>query len=85
MKELEGRLTQKGQVTIPLEIRSRLGLKPRDRVVFELAGDEVKLRPASSKILQGYGTVTPRNRPEDFRELREAFVSGVAEQVSGEK
>ena len=32
MRELEGTLTRKGQVTIPAAIRSRLGLKPRDKV-----------------------------------------------------
>ncbi len=38
VKATESRLTQKGQVTIPAEIRARLGLKPRDRVRFEVEG-----------------------------------------------
>jgi AbrB family looped-hinge helix DNA binding protein len=38
MRRRETTLTQKGQVTIPREICSRLGLKPRDRVVVELEG-----------------------------------------------
>ena len=59
------RLTQKGQVTIPLEIRTRWGLKPRDLVQFELDGDEVKLKPVRSTLLAGYGAVPPRRRPED--------------------
>jgi AbrB family looped-hinge helix DNA binding protein len=37
-------ITSKGQVTIPKEIRDRLGLLPYTEVVFELAGDHVKIR-----------------------------------------
>jgi AbrB family looped-hinge helix DNA binding protein len=38
-------VTSKGQVTIPLEIRRRLGLARGSRVCFELVGDHVELRP----------------------------------------
>jgi len=37
-------VTSKGQVTIPQEIRNRLGLLPHTRVVFELAGDHARVR-----------------------------------------
>lgn len=84
MRELETRLTQKGQVTIPLEVRSRLGLKPHDKVVFEMEGDTAKLRRAESKILKWYGSVAPREKPEDFRRVRDEFEEGVAEEVAGE-
>jgi len=38
------RITGKGQVTIPQEIRSRLGLLPHTNVEFELAGDHARIR-----------------------------------------
>ena len=38
MRERETTLTQKGQVTIPQEIRTQLGLKPKDKVIFEMEG-----------------------------------------------
>ena len=38
------RLTTKGQVTIPLEIREHLGLLPYTEVEFEIDGDAVKIR-----------------------------------------
>lgn len=84
MYEHETTLTQKGQVTIPLEIRRLLGLGPRDRVRFEIEGDTVRITKATSKILQGYRSVTPHNRPEDFRAAREEFEKGVAEEVISE-
>ncbi len=39
-------VTSKGQVTIPLEIRIRLGLLPHTEVEFELAGDHARIRKA---------------------------------------
>jgi AbrB family looped-hinge helix DNA binding protein len=38
------RLTTKGQVTIPLPIRMKLGLMPWTEVEFELDGDAVRIR-----------------------------------------
>jgi AbrB family looped-hinge helix DNA binding protein len=39
-------VTSKGQVTIPQEIRNRLGLLPHTKVAFELAGDHARVRKA---------------------------------------
>jgi len=39
-------VTSKGQVTIPQEIRNRLGLLPHTKVEFELAGDHARIRKA---------------------------------------
>jgi len=43
------RMTIKGQVTIPQEIREKLGLHPNSEVEFELAGDSVRIRKARGK------------------------------------
>jgi AbrB family looped-hinge helix DNA binding protein len=40
------RLTSKGQVTIPQEIRERLGLLAGTEVEFQIEGDAVRLRKA---------------------------------------
>ncbi len=42
----EAKVTSKGQVTIPLEIRRRLGVKQGDRLVFDAEGDAVTVRAA---------------------------------------
>lgn len=41
------RITSKGQVTIPMEIREKLGLLPETEVEFELDGDSVRIRKAA--------------------------------------
>lgn len=38
------RLTSKGQVTIPREVRERLGLEPGTEVSFEVEGETVLMR-----------------------------------------
>jgi hypothetical protein len=53
-------------------------------VRFKVEGDEVKISRASSKLLQWFGSVTPRNKPEDFEKIREEFEKGVAEDVASE-
>lgn len=42
-------ITSKGQVTIPQEIRNRLGLLPYTKVEFELAGDHARIRKAGGE------------------------------------
>ena len=39
---------KKGQVTIPKEIREKFGLKEGERVVFEIRGGEIVMRPEKS-------------------------------------
>ena len=45
----EAKITSKGQITVPREIRHALGVKPGDKVVFEQNGKEVSVRPVRSK------------------------------------
>ena len=77
-------VTQKGQVTIPGELRKALKIKPRDKVSFELVDGEVRLRPALSPVEASYGAVRPKSRPEDFRKIRREVEEEVAEEVTEE-
>ena len=59
------RVTSKGQVTIPQEVRRRLGIEPGSEVDFQIDDDVVRLmrRPASSgaalvKGMRGRGRVS---------------------------
>jgi AbrB family looped-hinge helix DNA binding protein len=42
------RITVKGQVTIPIEIREKLGLLPNTEVEFEMDRDAVRIRKAEN-------------------------------------
>jgi AbrB family looped-hinge helix DNA binding protein len=51
------RLTTKGQVTIPQEIRERLGLLPHCEVEFDVVGDSVRIRKARGRQTRGQAIV----------------------------
>lgn len=50
------RITSKGQVTIPVDIRERLGLLPRCEVEFEVVGNAVRIRRAVGRRKIGRGS-----------------------------
>jgi AbrB family looped-hinge helix DNA binding protein len=62
------RITSKGQVTIPRQIRTRLGLLPETEVEFSVRGEAVILRKArrqaggrGRRLIEGLrGTATSR-------------------------
>ena len=76
---METSITQKGQVTIPLAIRSQLGLKPKDKVRFVVQGDEVTLQPVSSRIARHFGAVAGKGL--DWRAERDEFEQGLAREA----
>lgn len=80
---IASRVTSRGRVTIPKEIRERLGLKPGDRVVFVQRRGVVVLQ-ARMPMLQGMrGSVKPRLTPEEFGAVRERVKEVVARRRAG--
>lgn len=69
MKELLTTITQRGQVTIPAEVRRVLGVKPKDKVAFQIEDDQVRLAPAKFSLETAYGSVNPLHRPDDFKKI----------------
>ena len=51
------RITSKGQVTIPQEIRLRLGLQPETEVEFDVVGNTVRMRKVEGRPGRGRGIV----------------------------
>jgi len=51
------RITSKGQVTIPQEIRERLGFLPDTDVVFEVVGRSVRVRKTPGDSRRGAALV----------------------------
>lgn len=39
---------KKGQITIPKDIRDKFGLKEGERVIFDVRGDEIVIKPEKS-------------------------------------
>ena len=83
MKEQITTMTRKGQITVPADIRRALGLNVGDKVIVSLneedGGLRANLRPAHSVADMTFGSISPRKRPEDFRELRQTFMDHAME------
>jgi antitoxin PrlF len=45
----QARITSKGQITVPREVRRVLGVRAGDRLLFESDGKGVRVRPVRTK------------------------------------
>lgn len=77
-------LTSKGQVTIPKEIRNALNLRPSERVVIVVEGDQAIIKPLRGNILDIGGSIKigGKEKPIHFPKVREKVRRGVARKVA---
>lgn len=66
-----GSVSPKGQVTIPLEYRRQLGLKPKDTVEFDLEQGSVRMKPAPSRLKEIARSIPPLDRLYTDQEMTE--------------
>lgn len=63
MKQFATTMTQRGQVTVPAPVRRVLGLAPREKVIFEVEGNEVRLVPSHFTVESVRGSVPALKEP----------------------
>lgn len=81
MKEIIATITSKGQVTVPAEIRRRLGLKQGDRVAFVLTdqgGVELQ-HPRFPDVASLQGAAGMLGRPLTWEEIEQTVADERAE------
>jgi AbrB family looped-hinge helix DNA binding protein len=69
MREMLSSVSPKGQVTLPAEIRKLLGVKPKDKVAFQVEGGQVTITPVRYTLESVMGSVEPATRTEDFERV----------------
>jgi AbrB family looped-hinge helix DNA binding protein len=75
----EARMTSKGQITVPKDVRLKLGLKPGDRVRFLVEADgRVRLLPAKRDIGELVGILPKPKRALTIEEMDEAIARAIA-------
>ena len=67
-------LTAKGQVTIPADVRGRMGLGVGDRIEFvELEGGRFLIEPVIDDVRALKGLLRKRTKPVSVNEMRAAI------------
>ena len=80
-------VNNKGQVTIPMDIRNALGIHQKDKMRFELSGKVIMISPAQSQMavkpleasakkltLEGLRSILPKpSRSYTIEEMNEAI------------
>lgn len=77
-------LTSKGQMTIPKEVRKALNLKPSEKVIIVVEGNQAIIQPLKGNLLDIGGSVkvTDKEKPIDFKKVREEVKKRVAKKVA---
>jgi antitoxin PrlF len=78
-------LTSKGQMTIPKEVRKALNLRPSERVIVVVEGNQAILKPLRGNLLDLGGSVKipEKEKPIEFRKVREELKKKMAKKIAG--
>lgn len=66
---LESSITSKGQITLPILLRQKYGLKKGGKVVFGVSSNFIKVMP-SLDLSSVFGSVTPLKKKVSLKEMK---------------
>jgi antitoxin PrlF len=82
----KAKVTFKGQVTIPKEVRNSLDIKEGDSVIFVIQKDHAVLKPLKKKSLKDFYGVLPATQPYSGMEsVREKVHNKLAKHLLGKE
>ena len=64
------RITSKGQITVPKQVRDRLGIEPGDALEFHFEDGRLEVRPVRRRRLKEFRGLFRGERVLDFRAER---------------
>ena len=79
---LSSSVTTKGQVTIPIELREKLGIKPGDRVGFVDEGGRIVLQRQETAIEVVFGMVKA-SKGVTLEQMEDAIAAGRSRHAGG--
>lgn len=84
MRELKSSVSPKGQITLPLEVRRRWGIKAKDSVTIRVEDEVVTLAPARSTLASIYRSVPALPQQLSVEEMTEIAAEEHARRTAGE-
>lgn len=76
------RITSKGQITIPKQVRERLGLEPGDALEFWFEDDRLEVRPVRRRRVKEFRGLFHVPQARDFAEERSRAWSARAREIT---
>ena len=83
MRAFVSSVSPKGQISLPAEVRKRLGIKPKDKVTIDIEDDAVRVRPAGDdSFLASYQSVPALSRRLSDDEVTQIAAEEHAQQAA---
>ena len=73
IREFESSISAKGQITLPVALRKKLAVKPKDKIVFRVVGDAVTLAASHSSLDRVYMSLPALKTPKSLAEMRKIY------------
>lgn len=80
--ELVSTITSKGQVTVPIQIRRLLGLKPKAKVAFVQKKDGIHIAIPRYTLSTIKGAIPPLSKKYSEKEIREIAIESHLEKYT---
>ena len=84
MKQFESSVSPKGQITLPIEVRRRWGIRAKDRVTIRVDEHLVTIAPVRSAVDESFGAIPPLGRPMSDSEMTELAAEEHAQEAARE-
>jgi antitoxin PrlF len=84
MKEYLGSVSSKGQITLPVEVRKRLGIKPGDKVALSIEDETLVVKPAQSGLRAGFMSIPSLKSPMSVEEMTEIAAEDAGDEFAEE-
>ena len=75
------KITSKGQITVPKEVRDRLGVGPGDSLEFAFDGDRLEVRPKRRRSILEFRGLFRVKEARPYAEEREAAWDAMTERL----
>jgi AbrB family looped-hinge helix DNA binding protein len=75
------KVSRSGQITLPSEVRRKIGLQEGDLIAVVVQGDQVILRPITKTLLDLRGSV-PVSEPQNHSAIRQQMTNNHAKKVA---
>ncbi len=71
-------ITPKGQVTIPVEVREKLNVKPGDKIIYADTAAGIFLKPAKKDMLADFGFLKGQRKTTHLETIRKLVREKIA-------